>query len=159
GDQEEIAWCLWVLTDCVAFGDDRDYALAIAEASLAQRRALGDEFYIAHALIGVCEFYWSFQMERVLECTQESADIRRRLGDMQGLCFSLTFLGEWQLLDGHLREADLYFDEGIALQEAHGKSQFYVRLIADKAKLAFWRGEFEAATRLLEIGMDFARDQ
>ena len=98
-------------------------------------------------------------MKRVLECTQESADIRRRLGDMQGLCFSLTFLGEWQLLDGHFREADLYFDEGIALQEVYGKSQFYVRLIVNKAKLAFWRGEFEAATRLLEAGMDFARDQ
>lgn len=160
GDRDEIAWCLSVLMAHVQLAGDPVRYVAIAEEHLALRRALGDEFYIASALIGLSLAYdQDRQIERDLECVREGVAIRRRIGDIQGLSGSLSVLGRCLVTyGGSLSEAETYFDEGISLQEAHGKSQIYVSLTANKSALAFWRGDFEAATRLAEMGLDFARN-
>ncbi|MHB8753244.1 MAG: LuxR C-terminal-related transcriptional regulator, partial [Aggregatilineales bacterium] len=155
GDQEEVAWCLWVLADYAHLSNNQAHMVAIAEKNLALRRTLGDEFYVAHALIGLSGAHeYERHPERALDCVQESIFIRRRVGDIQGLCFSLIGMGNLEFLHGNLMETETYVDQAIALQEAHGKSEPYLFLVTIKAVLAFWRGELEAATRLLALGPD-----
>jgi len=160
GDGEEVAWCVWVLADHARLGADRARHVRIAEESLALRRALGDEFYIAHALNGLSTTYeGDGQRVRALECARECVAIRRTLGEMHGLSWTLSNLGRQLMLHGSLNEAETYYDQAITLQEAYGKSQLYVGLITAKAAFAFWRGEFEAAARMVAVALDFARDQ
>ncbi|MHB8625596.1 MAG: helix-turn-helix domain-containing protein [Aggregatilineales bacterium] len=160
GDREEVAWCVWMLTDHARLGPDRARQVILAEESLALRRALGDEFYIAHALNGLSTTYdHAGQRARALDCARECVTIRRRLGEMHGLAWILSNLGRQLLFQGSLSEAETYYDQAITVQEAYGKSQLYVQLMTIKAVLAFWRGEFEAAARLVAVALDFARDQ
>jgi DNA-binding CsgD family transcriptional regulator/tetratricopeptide (TPR) repeat protein len=160
GDREETAWCLWVLADHASLVDGHAGFVTIAEEALALRRALGDEFYIAHALMGLHSAYFQDrQAERSTESVQESATIRRKLGDAQGLSVSLSWLGAKALYEGRLAEAESYLDEAINLQEELGRAFGYVTLKALKAALAFWCGELEPAARLVQAGLDFAQDQ
>jgi ATP/maltotriose-dependent transcriptional regulator MalT len=155
-----MAWCLWVIVDHTSRVDERSGVVRIAEEALALRRALGDEFYIAHALMGLHSAYVrNGQFERSTECVRESATVRRRLGDTQGLSLSLSWLGAKSLYEGRLAEADNHFDEALNLQEEIGKAFGYVTLKALKAALAFWRGELEDAARLIQAGLNFAQDQ
>ena len=159
-DQEEIAWCLWVLTDYAALGDDIVHYIAVAEESLAQRRALRDEFYIAHALGGLHTAYFrNDQSARSRECLRESAVLRSRSGDKHGSSFSLCWLGLSALNSGDLGEAEAYFDQALALQEEIDKNMSYIPLMANKAGLAFWRGEFEQAAQLVQTALDFTQDR
>jgi DNA-binding CsgD family transcriptional regulator/tetratricopeptide (TPR) repeat protein len=160
GDREEIAWCLWVLADHASPTDGHASVVSIAEEALTLRRALGDEFYIAHALMGLhSACIRDRQTERSTECVRESAAIRRKLGDTQGLSLSLSWLGAKALYEGRLPEAETHFDEAINLQEENGKAFGYVTLKAFKAALTFWRGELAEAARLAQAALDFAQDQ
>ncbi|MHB8624970.1 MAG: LuxR C-terminal-related transcriptional regulator [Aggregatilineales bacterium] len=160
GDQEEIAWCLWVLTDHAAVSRDHGAHLAIGREALAVRRALGDEFYIAHALSGLSPAYAeSGQMEPGLEVLHETVAIRRRLGDKNGLILPLALLGEWLVNNLRFSEAEAYIDQAISLHEEIGKATFYFFLMAYKAALLFWRGEIESATQFVQAGLDSAQDK
>jgi predicted ATPase/DNA-binding CsgD family transcriptional regulator len=160
GDREEVAWCLWVLADQGALADGPADITAVAEEALALRRILGDEFYIAHALMGLHSAHIKTgQPERSTECLHESALIRRKLGDAQGLSLSLSWLGAKSLYEGRLAEAERYVDEAIDLQEETGKALGYVTLKAFRAALTFWRGEIGQATALVQAGLDFVQDQ
>src|SRR6202011_4641742 len=107
---------------------------------------LGDEFYVAHALMGLHSAYFQDrQAERSTESVRESVAIRRKLGDIQGLSLSLSWLGAKSLYEGRLPEAEGYLDEAINLQEDIGKAFGYVTLKALKAVLTFWRGDLDQA--------------
>ena len=160
GDREEAAWCLWVLADHASPVDGRAGVVTIAQEALALRRALGDEFYVAHALMGLHAAYLQdSQAERSTESVRESAAIRRKLGESQGLSISLSLLGAKALYAGSLREAESYIDEALDLQEEIGKAFGYVTLKALKAALLFWRGELEQSVQLVKAGLDFAQGQ
>ena len=160
GDREETAWCLWVLADLASIVDGRAGRVTMAEESLALRRALGDEFYIAHALLGLhAAYFQAHQSERSTECVRESADIRRKVGDNQGLSLSLSWLGAKSLYEGRLAEAERDFDEAIELQEDLGRVFGYVALKALKAALTFWRGDIQESVRLIQTALEFAQGQ
>jgi predicted ATPase len=156
-DQEEIAWCLWVLRDHAKVIGDHANALAIAEEHLTLRQSLSDPFYIAHALLGLGATCMSVgQVERGLNCQRESIAIRRKLGDRPGAANSLEVLAITLLLLVRFSEAETCLDQAIALQEEIGKNPFYSALMTDKAMLAFWCADFETATVLVQEGLAFA---
>ncbi|HLZ08640.1 MAG TPA: LuxR C-terminal-related transcriptional regulator, partial [Chloroflexota bacterium] len=160
GDTEEAAWCLWVLADRASPFDAGAGVMTIAHEALVLRRALGDEFYVAHALLGLHAAYQQDrQPERSAESLRESVAIRRKLGESQGLSISLSLLGAKSLYDGSLDEAESYIDEALDLQEEIGKAFGYVTLKALKAALTFWRGDIEQSVRLVQSGLDFAQGQ
>ncbi len=160
GDQEEIAWCRWVLGDHAQVSEDHVDDVAITKENLALRRVLGDEFYTAHALVGVgAAYFYGGQLERGLDYLRESVVLRRMLGENYGLCVSLWGIALGLLYNGSLTEAESYLDQTVALQNQIGKGPIYVGSMCYKAALAFWRGDFETANRMVQAGLDFARDQ
>jgi hypothetical protein len=158
-DREEIAWCLWLLSDLTRSVDSAKL-LALSEELLALWRILGDEFYIAHALFGFGDTYNGFgQLERAINSVIESAAIRRQLGDKNGLFNSLIVTG--LILINHIQfsEAKHFMEEAIALRDEIGSTPLYGVIPFAYAFLAFWRADFETAAQSVQEGLETAQDR
>jgi predicted ATPase/DNA-binding CsgD family transcriptional regulator len=158
-NHHEVAYCLWVL------GNEalrvRDYAVhrACLEECLSIWRQLGDEFYMAHALVGICgEDMSPERSEHTIPYLRESAMLRRRLGDTHELSFSLNMIGMRLMYQGAFDESSVYFDECLALQHEADRTPDYAGILSMKGLLAFWRGDFETAARLAQGGIDFSQE-
>jgi predicted ATPase/DNA-binding CsgD family transcriptional regulator len=155
----EIAYTLWVMGNQAL--RERDYAAhaACLGESLAIWRRLGDEFYIAHALIGITDENMSPEAsERSLRFLRESVAIRRRLGDLHNLSFSLIMCGIFLAYQGDFAASGAALEECLALQDDFNRTPDFAGIVSLKGMLAFWRGDLDAAAQLAELGLDFSQD-
>ncbi len=153
GDTHEMVHCLIVLWNH-AFGM-RDYTNPVGDEALALSQVLGDPFYMARAFNNDA-FSRLNDLEHRRECLRQSAQFRREIGDRCNLCFSLAQLTACLAEAGAFAEADQVLDEASRVQHEIGKTPVYVAVLAFKAQLAFWRGEFDLAAELLQTGQAFA---
>jgi predicted ATPase/DNA-binding CsgD family transcriptional regulator len=158
-DHYEVAYGLWVLGNQAL--RDRDYTAhqAAMQESLSIWRQLGDEFYVAHALVGSCgEDMTPETSEWAIQYLQESAAIRRRLGDLHDLSFSLMLIGIRLMYQGAFEEAHGYFDRCLTLQDEYAPTPDFAGIVSLKGLLAFWQGDFEAAAHYAQAGIDFSQE-
>jgi tetratricopeptide (TPR) repeat protein len=159
GDDYEVAYGLWVVGNQAL--RDRDYAAhrAMMAESLAIWRQLGDDFYTAHLLVGICgEDMTPATSDWAIPYLHESAEIRRQLGDEYGLSFSLQLIGIRLLYQGRFAESQVYFDECLALQDEADPTPDFAGIVSMKGIIAFWQGDFETAARYARAGIDFSQE-
>ena len=154
-DKHEIAYCLWVLGDHSYFALNYPEQIYFHNECLVLRRELGDEFYIAHTLVGpFVSYVVTGQIEYAIQLLQESIRIRRKIGDRNNLCFSLMALAYLNLHLGNLNEIEPLIAEALLIQDEIGKLAAYPALMATKADLAFLRGDFDLAVECIQAGLD-----
>ena len=152
-DTHEMVHCLIVLWNH-AFGM-RDYTNPVGDEALALAQVLGDPYYTARAFNNSA-FSRLNDLNHRRECLRRSAQIRREIGDRCNLCFSLAQLTACLAEAGDFDEAQQVLDEADRVQHEIGKTPVYVAVLAFKAQLAFWRGELDLASELLQTGQAFA---
>jgi predicted ATPase/DNA-binding CsgD family transcriptional regulator len=159
GDDHEAAYCLWVLGNEVLRGRDYTSHRLYTEECLAIWRQLGDEFYTAHALVGICGEDMSPETSTwAIPYLLESAAIRRRIGDQHELSFSLMMIGIRLMYQGAFNESQEYFDQCLALQNESDQTPDFAGILSMKGTLAFLRGDFDSAAECAQAGLDFSQD-
>ena len=155
----EVARCLGVLGH---YHRERigDFARATAylEECLALWYSSGDAYYFAGALgnVGIA-YRQQNEVDRSLDFLRECARIMREIGDYSNLCTALAILSWHLTFCGEFVEAELLQNEALAIQARFGKAPFYAIILGNKAKLAFWRGDFKTTNQLVQDGLDFAK--
>ena len=76
---------------------------------------LATDFYIAALLIILSGHYFESDLVRVAGFQHEAVRIRRRIGDLYNLCYSLGALSYFSFLQGSLDEATQLLDECLAV--------------------------------------------
>ena len=147
GDLHEIAYCLWVLADYSNLIRDFVSQRSRSEEAVRTWRALGDDFYYAHNLIGLAVAGLSLdRIEEAFAALHESARISRSLGDLSNLALSLFLLTYLTYnRTGRLSDCDPFLQQALAIQEEIGKTSVYPLLQLAKAVEAFFSGAFDTA--------------
>jgi predicted ATPase len=150
-DKYEIAICLWVLGD--RYNGNTDYATHVdrVQESLRLWRELGDDFYIGTTLILVSGHYFETDLEQVVALQHEANLIRRRIGDMYNLCYTLGSTGYWHLLLGNLKEAEQFGIEALEVVEESTNLPFYRLDTMNQAVFPFLRGDFDRALEYFQV--------
>jgi ATP/maltotriose-dependent transcriptional regulator MalT len=158
-DKYETACSLWVLGD--RYNGHHDYAaqLARVEESLALWREIGDDFYIASLLIVLSSHYFESDLVRVAGLQQEANRIRRRIGDLYNLCFSLGALSYFSFLQGSIDETTQLMDEAIEISAEVDNLPWFRSNRQAKAAYAFARGDFEEASVGLQVKSRYYDEQ
>ena len=115
-DRHETAYCLWVLGDYSYLALNYRDQIDFHDECLTLRRELGDEFYVAHTLVGpFVSYVVTGQVAYAIQLLQESIRIRRRIGDRNNLCFSLMALSYLNLHLGNLSEIEPLIAEALMI--------------------------------------------
>jgi predicted ATPase/DNA-binding CsgD family transcriptional regulator len=144
-DKHEIAYCLLVLGDHYTGFRDYTTQLERIDESLRLWRELGDDFYIALTLTVLSGHYFETDLGRVVSLQREANQIRRRIGDLYNLCYTLGSLSYWNFLLGNVNETTQLMDEALDIVEEVGNLPWYRLNKATKGAVAFLRGEFDLA--------------
>ena len=156
--KHEIAFCLHILTLHAERTRDNTAHEAYSIECLALWRLLGDTFYVSRALgMRGHSYKKNNDIRNFLGCWEENVSIQRQLGIVTQLCASLCVLGWFKTFYGEFAEAENLQNEALAIQSQIGrKVPYYVFIVGEKARLAFWRGEFSIAREHIQAGLDFA---
>jgi len=147
GDKSEIAFCLWVMEIHSATTHDHVSQLRVIDESLRLWREIGDDFYVAHALMawGGYNLIHQHEGKQWIEALHESVQIRRHRGDLNNLAYSLLQFTYYCVLMGRFSEVTPLLDEALAIHDEIGPISTYPLIKTAKAISAFWRGEFDVA--------------
>ena len=149
-NQAEIAFCLWRLAVGAYLSADSLAAMPSFEASLAQYQALDDPFYQGYLLKDWGILYIALgQSERGDTLVQQSLDLRRAMGDLDGLATSLGAIGWIMYNRGCYTAAEAYWQESHQTRRMarHFSGSAYFQL----AWLAFFNhGDLDRAGSLAE---------
>jgi predicted ATPase/DNA-binding NarL/FixJ family response regulator len=117
--------------------DDLDRAAKLLEQSLELRRALDDEFGLAHTVhqLGRVEHYRQ-RFDRAALLYDESLSIRRRQGDRHGIALTLNSAGVLARDRGDLERARVCFDESLAELRALGATWGIALALNNLARVA-----------------------
>jgi len=108
----EIAFCLWRLAVVVYLSEDCIGAIPYYERSLAHYQALDDRFYQGYLLKDLGILYITLgQSDRGDTLVQQSLDVRRAMGDLDGLATSLGAMGWIMYNRGCYTAAEAYWQE------------------------------------------------
>ena len=159
GDKYETACALWVLGD--RYNGHHDYAVQLAriEECIALWREIGDNYYIAVLLIVVSGHYYESDLVRVAALFHEANRIRRRIGDLYNLCWSVGSLSYFSFLKGSIDEATQLLDESLAISAEVDTLPWFRSSRHAKAAYAFARGDFEAASSGLAVKSRYYDEQ
>lgn len=140
GSQRDLAFQLYI---SAVIAIDMDESRGFSQESAAIYEQLGDEFYYADILtwVAACSVEW----QTAKEIFQQTSVIQRRIGDLNGLSWSLQHLSRLTFWDHRLDESDPYLDEAVAIQRARGdlKGLYWSKMNLSQRKLMM--GEFETA--------------
>lgn len=159
-DVFETAWCHWGLGDYHLSGHDTALHFAYIDKCLAFYQQQRDKFYVAHMLTSISNAYSAQnQTEHAIDCLRDAALIHRRIGNLNGLPFSLLMLADKLIDVGFFNEAEMYLDEALTIMDDIGITPMFAHCQLWKARLAFLRGEFETACHDTEAALKVARKQ
>jgi len=156
GDKAGIAEALYYLAEAAATQTDDAAARTLhaaarsaSEENLANLRAQGDQWNIAHTLnllgeLARIEGAYLAARSRY----KESLAIRRELGDQRGIAISLFNLGFVAHYQGDYRQAATLFAESLALFQKHGGRRSILDCIAALAGVAGAEGQPERAAQM-----------
>ncbi|HEU5195585.1 MAG TPA: tetratricopeptide repeat protein [Methylomirabilota bacterium] len=89
---------------------------------------------------------------------EESLDIYRELGDVDGICWGLVYLGILARYEGNLGAARLLLNEGLALVEQSGDATLRAAALGNLGLVARDMGEVELAERHLTRSLALWRE-
>ena len=141
-DDHETAYTLWVRGNQALL--ERNHTLhhtSMSEA-LTIWRKLGNEFYVAHVLVGISGEDMSPEYSKeAIKYLLESAEIRRRLGDHHELSFTLMMVGIRLAYQGAFADAEAYFDECLTLQDEFDRTPDFAGIVLHErdACVLAWR--------------------
>ena len=159
-DKIEMAWCHWVLGDYYSARHDVENRNVHFEAFREIHTQVGNEFYMAHGLIGTgLGFLSQNQSERALDAFRKSASIRRRIGDGNSLPFSLYCVAMTLIDSGRFAEGETHLDEALAVESQVGHTPILGSCYSLKANLAFWRADFELAHQHTDVALSTIHHQ
>jgi predicted ATPase/DNA-binding XRE family transcriptional regulator len=149
-NEAEIAFCLWRLAVVIYLTEDSIGAIPYYEQSLANYQALDDRFYQGYLLKDLGILYITLgQSDRGDTLVQRSLDVRRAMGDLDGLVTSLGAMGWIMYNRGCYTAAEAYWQE--AHQTRHMARHFSGSACFQLAWLAlFNHGDLDRAGSLAE---------
>ena len=159
GDKYETAYSLWVLGDRYNGHQDYDAQAAHAEESMALWREIGDDFYIATLLIVLSGHYFESDLAQLAVFQHEAIRIRRRIGDLYNLCFTLGALSYFSFLEGSIDEATQLMDESLEILAEVDNLPWFRSNRQAKAAYAFARGDFDEASLGLQAKSHYYDEQ
>ena len=152
-DEVEIAYCLWMLGDHAHVNGNYELQKVYHTESLVLRQKVNDPYYIAHAHTSLHAVYFRDKnYDLALASVYESLRIRRAINDHCNIGFSLGVMAFQLIMFGQCEEAEIYVDEGLEDSPELGSTRGVMILVAAKAVLVFWRGQFELAEQLENTG-------
>jgi predicted ATPase/DNA-binding XRE family transcriptional regulator len=149
-NEAEIAFCLWRLAVVIYLTEDSIGAIPYYEQSLADYQALDDRFYQGYLLKDLGILYITLgQSDRGDTLVQQSLDVRREMGDLDGLATSLGAMGWIMYNRGCYTVAEAYWQE--AHQTRHMARHFSGSAYFQLAWLALFNlGDLDRAGSLAE---------
>lgn len=123
-DQAEVAWCLRMLGLSARRDRDWDRCLEHYLESLAQYRALNDDFYVARVLGDLAGCYqFMGQLDKSAALARESQQLSDQIGDKIGATSRLASLGITAFMLGDYVEAKRCWQD-VASHEIHQRLAF-----------------------------------
>jgi hypothetical protein len=159
GDKYEMAYALWVLGDRYNGHHDYDAQAARAEESMALWRDVGDDFYIATLLIVLSSHCFESDLAQLAVFQHAAIRIRRRIGDLYNLCFSLGALSYFSFLEGSIDEATQLMDESLEILAEVDNLPWFRSNRQAKAAYDFARGDFDEASVGLQAKSHYYDEQ
>jgi len=150
GDKHEIAYALWVVGDYYNGAQDHAIQRARIEECVRLWRELGEDFYTAVTLIVLSGHYFETDLERVSMMQREANEMRRRIGDMYNLCWSVGSLSYFSFLLGRINEMKQLNAEALDIVAEVGDLPWYRLNQRAKASVAFLAGDFDLAREALQ---------
>ena len=164
-----ISWCSRAATEAEAAGDRAALADALrfidwpkmelgqldeptnSERALAIYEELGDLTGQAHTMnVLGAHAYWKGDWDRALECYRNCLVIDRRTGNPINVAFGHLNIGEIELDQGHLDEAEAQFIEAVREWRAAGYRSGVASATVMLARVAACRGRHDDAQRLFD---------
>lgn len=133
---------------------DLSTALKFLEQCYAQYRSLGDQFYIAVALLwlGTCHAEFTHQ-DNLIYFTQQSLELARETGNKATIPYNLRNLSLGALCTGAYDAAELYSQEALQLNTEMGMRMGIAEAKNHLGLVYFLRGEMDSARQLVEEGL------
>ncbi len=129
------------------------------EASLAMSKALGDDWGVAAALLGLGNVaMWSGEYDLSLSLDQECLVIGRRLGDTSIVSGALSNMGIALVWKGEYRAAQSPLEEALAIDRELGDIAGIAGTLLPQGVVACGLGEYEQAKALIEESLSMARE-
>jgi ATP/maltotriose-dependent transcriptional regulator MalT len=160
-DQAEIGFCLLVSAIVAAWEahlkTPYTVALALFQEGYAVYEALDDPFYRAEALawIGSGMFYDGEHYSGI-QIYEQSLDLRRGIGDRNGIAWITLNLAEAMLMNLDYIEGERYARQALALMREIGSVKGILQGMFKLAEIAMQNGNLEEARTLVEEMRDLA---
>ncbi len=168
-DEAEIGFCLMVegiiavWEEILESSEDHLYdptrSLAIFQECYAVYKALGDPFYEAEALV------WASSstvdegdQERGYERLMQGLELRREIGDRNGIAWITFNLSEAALMQMNYVECEHYAREALTLMREIGSLKGILQSMFKLAEMMVLRGSLEEARALTEELRDLANE-
>ncbi|MEZ4668679.1 MAG: LuxR C-terminal-related transcriptional regulator [Anaerolineae bacterium] len=160
GNQRELAFYLWVMGAWNRFAKtDNTISATLLEKSLAMFQQIGDDYYAALVADWLGASYgWSGDIYNFVRLSQQSLDLRRRLGDQFGIASSLMNLIQAAVDSGDYAQAALRIEEQYSIYDQLGSQRYKTRHSGFLAIIAFHQGAFEKARALSEQVLVLAKE-
>ncbi len=163
-DQAEVSFCLLVSGIVAVWeaGDERLYANSKAAMLFPECatmcEALGDSFYLAEALAWGAAMIDNEEHDFGQERLRQSLDLRRAIGDRNGIAWITLNLTEIMLAQLNYIECERYAREALVLMREIGSIKGMLQAMAQVAQLALLKGCLEEARTLAEQMRDLANE-
>ena len=160
-DQAEIGFCLMVsgiVADWEATGESpstNTRAAALFQESEAVYEALDDPFYLADVLAWRASAT-SDGAHSARELVRQSLELRRAIGDSNGIAWGTLNLTEVMLAQLDYLECERYAREALALMREIGSVKGVLHAMYKLAQMSTWKGNLEEARTLAEGMRDLA---
>ena len=123
-------------------------SIEFGQRALILARQAGDAGTTSHSLTNIGTAQWFLGDPAARAALEEAMQIALRAGETEDACRAYVNL-TWNLLDDYrLDEAERYLADAIPLAEEAEQLGFLTYLQAERARLAFSRGEWDEAVRL-----------
>jgi predicted ATPase/DNA-binding CsgD family transcriptional regulator len=142
----------------MALTEEDPVARALYEESLNLWRALGDEYGISLALMGLGHLaLFAGDLDTARTRYSEALAVRRAVGNKRGTASALESLGDVAAQQGDYAQAIALCEESLALSREIGDNWGIVHALAGIADAAAHRGDYLRATALLEESLTLAQ--
>ena len=155
GEQEDIAFCWWMLGLISLWTQNPAAAIPQLEKSLALYREREDHYSIAKIADYLADSYVeSGQSEKFGPMFSESLRLQRQIGDQFGLAVTLNSSAVMAFEQGHFEEAEHAWREIGTIYERMGNRAWLARNNLFMAALAWFRGNFDDIEMLDTAALD-----